>query len=47
MQDAQTSNLVEFNNKVYAQLFLTSNSDAWLELLPSDVYSAIDNDGVR
>jgi len=46
-QDAQTSNLVELNDKVYAQLFLTPSSDPWLGLLPSDGYSAIDNEGLR
>ncbi|AFY42805.1 hypothetical protein [Nostoc sp. PCC 7107] len=47
MQDAQTSNLAELNDKVYAQLFLTPSSDPWLGLLPNDGYSAIDNDGLR
>ncbi|MCC5634477.1 hypothetical protein LC593_01160 [Nostoc sp. CHAB 5844] len=46
-QDGQTSNLVELNDKVYAQLFLTPNSDPWLGLLQGDNYSAIDNDGLR
>lgn len=46
-QDAQTTNLIELNDKVYAQLFLTPSSDPWLGLLPSDGYSAIDNEGLR
>ncbi|MBE9205269.1 hypothetical protein IQ244_01735 [Nostoc sp. LEGE 06077] len=47
MQDAQTSNLDQLNDKVYAQLFLTPSSDPWLGLLSNDSYSAIDNDGLR
>lgn len=34
------------NEKVYAELFLTPKTDPWLGLLPSDSYSAIDDDGV-
>jgi hypothetical protein len=34
------------NDKVYSELFLTPSSDPWLGLLPSDSYSAIDNDGI-
>jgi hypothetical protein len=33
------------NAKVYAQLFLTPNHDAWLGLVPDHVYSALDEDG--
>jgi hypothetical protein len=43
----QTSNLDALNEKVYAELFLTPSSDPWLGLAPDDVYSAIDNDGVK
>lgn len=34
------------NSKIYADLFLTPNSDAWLGLAPADVYSALDNAGL-
>lgn len=34
------------NDKVYSELFLTPSSDPWLGLLPSNSYSAIDNDGI-
>lgn len=43
----QTSNVDMLNEKVYAELFLTPSSDPWLGLAPNDIYSAIDNDGVR
>ena len=35
-----------FNEKVYAELFLTPRSDPWLGLLMPDAYTAIDNGGV-
>jgi hypothetical protein len=47
VQGNQTSNLDALNEKVYAELFLTPSSDPWLGLAPDDVYSAIDNDGVK
>ncbi|BAZ39767.1 hypothetical protein NIES4101_57230 [Calothrix sp. NIES-4101] len=47
VEGRDTVNVNQLNEKVYSQLFLTPNSDPWLGLLPSDVYSAIDNDGVR
>ena len=34
------------NERVYAELFLTPSSDPWLGLLPNDVYTGLDNDGV-
>jgi hypothetical protein len=34
------------NSKIYAELFLTPNSDAWLGLAPADAYSALDNSGL-
>lgn len=39
--------LEELNERVYAELFLTPDSDPWLGLLAPDTYSAIENDGVR
>jgi hypothetical protein len=46
MKDSGTLTLNALNDKVYAELFLTPSSDPWLGLLPSDSYSAIDNDGI-
>ena len=42
----QVSDLNSFNDRVYAQLFLTPRSDPWLGLMPPDVYSGIENDGL-
>jgi hypothetical protein len=42
-----TANVNTLNQKVYAELFLTPGSDAWLGLMSNEGYSAIDNDGVR
>jgi hypothetical protein len=39
-------NLNALNSKIYAELFLTPNSDAWLGLAPADVYSALDGGGL-
>lgn len=39
-------NLYTLNTRVYAELFLTPNSDAWLGLAPADAYSALDNGGL-
>ena len=33
------------NSRIYADLFLTPDSDPWLGLVPSDAYSALPNDG--
>lgn len=33
------------NSKVYAELFLTPNQDAWLGLVPENIYTALDDDG--
>jgi hypothetical protein len=40
------ANLDALNAKVYAQLFLTPDSDAWLGLAPDDVFSALDGGGL-
>ncbi len=45
--DPSRTDLEKFNQKVYAELFLTPRSDAWLGLLDKDAYTAIDNGGVR
>lgn len=47
MQENATTNVNSLNEKVYAELFLTPNSDPWLGLMSSENYSAIDNDGIR
>jgi hypothetical protein len=39
-------NVMSFNEKVYAQLFLTPSSDPWLGLAPVDGYTALPNGGV-
>lgn len=39
-------NLAALNSKIYADLFLTPNSDPWLGLAPADAYSALDNGGL-
>ena len=38
--------LAVLNKKVYAELFLTPDSDPWLGLAPADVFSALDNSGL-
>jgi hypothetical protein len=40
------ANLDTLNSKIYAQLFLTPDSDPWLGLAPSDVFSALDGGGL-
>ena len=39
-------NVEKLNEKVYASLFLTPNSDPWLGLFSADVYTALDNGGI-
>jgi hypothetical protein len=46
IKDSGTLTIKALNDKVYAELFLTPSSNPWLGLLPSDSYSAIDNDGI-
>lgn len=38
--------LEKFNEKVYAELFLTPSSDKWLGLYSSDIYVALDGGGI-
>jgi len=47
LQDPTRTDLEKFNEKVYAELFLTPRSDAWLGLLQRDVYVGIDNAGIH
>ncbi|MCA9244589.1 MAG: hypothetical protein KDA32_11570 [Phycisphaerales bacterium] len=46
-QDPRSPDVDELNAEVYAELFLTPDSDPWLGLLPDDVYVALDNDGIK
>ena len=46
LKDPSRNDLEKFNEKVYAELFLTPRSDAWLGLVNKDVYVGIDNGGV-
>jgi len=43
---AAPRNLAALNNKIYAEIFLTPNSDPWLGLAPADAYSALDHAGL-
>ena len=45
-KDAWRMNLENFNEHVYAKLFLTPRSDQWLGLVSPDIYTATDNGGV-
>lgn len=38
--------LENFNARVYADIFLTPNSDKWLGLYSTDVYTALDGNGI-
>jgi hypothetical protein len=46
VQDLGRSDLETFNNKVYAELFLTPASDPWLGLFTADTYMALEDSGV-
>ena len=35
------------NERVYTELFLTPRSDPWIGLVPSDIYSALENNGIE
>ena len=45
-KDSLRGDVDKFNEKVYAELFMTPKSDPWLGLLMPDAYTAIDNSGV-
>ena len=47
LRDPSRTDLEKFNEKVYAELFLTPRSDPWLGLLTRDAYMGIDNAGVK
>lgn len=42
-----SQDLDKFNDKVYAELFLTPKSDAWLGLYSPEIYAALENDGIK
>ena len=46
VKDPIRDNVEKLNEQVYAKLFLTPNSDPWLGLFSTDVYTALDNGGV-
>ena len=45
--DPNRTNLEKFNDRVYAEVFLTPGTDPWLGLLDRDVYVGIDDAGVK
>lgn len=47
VQPGTARDLDRLNQRVYAQLFLTPNSDPWLGLVPGSGYAAIENEGIR
>ena len=47
LRDPSRTDLEKFNQKVYAELFLTPGSDPWLGLVSRDMYVGIDNGGVK
>ena len=44
--DASRDDVEKLNEKVYAELFLTPRSDAWLGLFSPEIYTALENGGV-
>jgi hypothetical protein len=45
-KDRVRDDVEKLNKKVYDSLFLTPQSDPWLGLFSSDLYTALDNGGV-
>jgi hypothetical protein len=43
--DKLRHDLEALNKRVYADLFLTPDQDAWLGLVPDDTYTALEKDG--
>ena len=43
---AKPLNVEDFNSRVYAELFKTPDSDRWLGLYTTDVYTALDGNGI-
>ena len=46
MNDPARDDVEKLNKKVYDSLFLTPQSDPWLGLFSTDLYTALDNGGV-
>jgi len=44
--DASREDVEKLNEKVYAELFLTPRSDAWLGLFSPEIYTALENGGL-
>ncbi|MGD9561748.1 MAG: hypothetical protein AB7F88_05965 [Pyrinomonadaceae bacterium] len=42
----RTSDIEQFNSRVYSEIFLTPDSDKWLGLYSTDVYTALDGNGI-
>jgi hypothetical protein len=47
MNDPVRNDLEKLNTKVYDSLFLTPGSDPWLGLFSPEIYTALDNGGVK
>ena len=47
MSPRMVNDVEGFNDSIYSTLFLTPRSDIWLGLHPTEVYSGIENDGVK
>ncbi len=47
VRDVRRTDLEAFNNKVYAELFLTPATDPWLGLFSTDTYVALEGGGIR
>ncbi|MEO0376278.1 MAG: hypothetical protein AAF329_16985 [Cyanobacteria bacterium P01_A01_bin.17] len=47
LEEADTQTVEALNTKVYADLFLTPDSDPWLGLRSQSAYSAIEDDGLQ
>jgi hypothetical protein len=45
LKPALVTNVDQFNEWVYSELFLTPSRDPWLGLAPNDVYTALEQDG--
>ncbi len=43
---AALQDLDQLNRMVYAQLFLTPDSDPWLGLVPANTFTGLDNNGL-
>ncbi len=46
VQGIAPDSLDALNSKIYAELFLTPDSDPWLGLVPAETFSALDNNGL-